>query len=94
MAQLSIRFDEDIRKQILELIDQGDFSTISEFVKYAVRKTLKDYSGRISHPPPPIKGDRGRGGLPDHSNLLRATTPTIARMSPAVIRIGMTPSRS
>lgn len=56
MTQISIRMDDDTRKRIEALVESGDFSTVSEFCKYAIRKTLNSYSGRVSPPPPMIVG--------------------------------------
>ena len=56
---ITIRLPEAIVDQIDELIKEGEFGTRAEFVKYAVRQTLKRYEGRS---PPPLgmsKGVRG-----------------------------------
>lgn len=55
----SIRLDPEIDRKIQALIDSGDFGSRTEFIMYAIRITLRDYSGRFT-PPPPINGDRGR----------------------------------
>ena len=34
------------------LVDNGDFTSRGEFLKYAIRQTLKRYEGRS--PPPPL----------------------------------------
>ena len=47
---ITIRLPEAIVDQIDELIKEGEFGTRAEFVKYAVRQTLKRYEGRS--PPP------------------------------------------
>lgn len=55
---ITIRLPEAIVDQIDELIKEGEFGTRAEFVKYAVRQTLKRYEGRS----PPLgmsKGFRG-----------------------------------
>ena len=54
----SIRLDPEIDRKIQALIDSGDFGSRTEFIMYAIRTTLRDYSGRFT--PPPINGDRGR----------------------------------
>lgn len=56
---VSVRIDAKSIEEIDRLIDEGDFSTRGEFVKYAVRQTLKRYSGRS---PPPLV--MGRDGAP------------------------------
>lgn len=53
----SIRIDPETRRKIEALVDQGDFTNVTEFIKYAIRVTLRDYSGRGSTPPPPWNED-------------------------------------
>lgn len=48
--QVNVRFPPEIMSRIQTLIDSGDFGNAVEFVRYAVRKTLKDYDERS--PPP------------------------------------------
>ena len=43
---ITIRLPEAIVQQIDSLIQDGEFGTRAEFVKYAVRQTLKRYEGR------------------------------------------------
>lgn len=40
------RFDEEIISKIDALIESGDFGSRGEFVKFAVRKILKNYEKR------------------------------------------------
>ena len=47
---ITIRLPEAIVQQIDSLIQDGEFGTRAEFVKYAVRQTLKRDEGRS--PPP------------------------------------------
>ena len=54
----SIRLTPEIERQIEDLIDSGEFGNRTEFIMYAIRMTLKNYSGRLT-PPPPL---RRRGG--------------------------------
>ena len=48
----SIRLDPEIERKIDELIESGEFGTRTEFIMYAIRITLRNYSGRILPPPP------------------------------------------
>lgn len=48
---VSVRLNKKSIEEIDRLINEGDFSTRGEFVKYAVRQTLKRYEGRS---PPPL----------------------------------------
>lgn len=48
---VSVRLNAKSIEEIDRLINEGDFSTRGEFVKYAVRQTLKRYEGRS---PPPL----------------------------------------
>ena len=91
----SIRLDPEIDRKIQALIDSGDFGSRTEFIMYAIRITLRDYSGRFT--PPPINGDRGRrGGIPEivYSSLRDTIIPTIPMINPTMIRSGMIPIRS
>ena len=45
---ITIRLPEAIVQQIDSLIADGEFGTRAEFVKYAVRQTLKRYEGRTN----------------------------------------------
>ena len=44
--QVNVRLPPEIMCKIQALIDSGDFGNAVEFVRYAVRKTLKDYDAR------------------------------------------------
>jgi len=48
--QVNIRLSEDIVADIEKLIEAGEFDSTSEFVRYAIRKTLKSFKSRT--PPP------------------------------------------
>lgn len=47
----SIRIDAETRRKIEALVERGDFTNVTEFIKYAIRVTLRDYSGRATPPP-------------------------------------------
>ena len=47
---ITIRLPTEIVDKMDDLIKDGDFGSRAEFVKYAVRQTLKRYEGRS--PPP------------------------------------------
>lgn len=44
--QVNIRLSEDLVNQIQKLIDMGEFGNLSEFVRYSIRVTLRDYPKR------------------------------------------------
>ena len=46
------RLTPEFLKKIDGLVENGDFTSRGEFLKYAVRQTLKRYEGRS--PPPPL----------------------------------------
>lgn len=48
--QLNVRVSPAILQEIDKLIESGEFGTRVEFVRYAIRMTLKDFDGRS--PPP------------------------------------------
>ena len=48
----SIRIDAETRRKIEALVERGDLTNVTEFIKYAIRVTLRDYSGRAITPPP------------------------------------------
>ena len=65
---ITIRLPETVVNQIDKLIEDGEFGTRAEFVKYAVRQTLKRYEGRS---PPPLGMSKGvRGELSIDSQWL------------------------
>ena len=47
---ISLRLSEEQLRAVDDLVRSGEFGTRAEFVKYCVRMTLKEYSGRS--PPP------------------------------------------
>lgn len=49
--QVNIRLNDEIVAQIDKLIEDGEFESVSAFVRYAIRKTLKQFETRT--PPPP-----------------------------------------
>lgn len=51
---ISLRLSEEQLRAVDDLVRSGEFGTRAEFVKYCVRMTLKDYSGR-SPPPSELK---------------------------------------
>ena len=46
------RLTPEFIKKIDSLVENGDFTSRGEFVKYAIRQTLKRYEGRS---PPPLR---------------------------------------
>ena len=50
--QLNVRLSPALLEEIDKLIESGEFGTRVEFVRYAVRMTLKSFEKR-SPPPPP-----------------------------------------
>jgi len=44
-VQISVKLPERQRKKIEELIESGVYSSVSEFIREAVRKLLKEYGG-------------------------------------------------
>ena len=66
------RLTPEFLKKIDSLVDNGDFTSRGEFLKYAVRQTLKRYEGRS---PPPL-------GLKAPERPRRAPTAT----APAVVK--------
>lgn len=66
------RLTPEFLKKIDSLVDNGDFTSRGEFLKYAVRQTLKRYEGRS---PPPL-GLR----VPERPRRVpTATAPTAAK---------------
>ncbi len=55
------RLDSSILEKIDQLINEGEFTNRGEFLKYAVRMTLKRYEGRA--PPPPAINRREEEGF-------------------------------
>ena len=49
--QLNVRLSPALLEEIDKLIESGEFGTRVEFVRYAVRMTLKSFEKR--YPPPP-----------------------------------------
>lgn len=45
--QLNVRVSQDILEKIDALIESGDFGTRVEFVRYAIRMTLKGFDKRV-----------------------------------------------
>lgn len=54
--QINIRLPLDLLDEIDVLIKSGDFGDRAEFVKYALRKTIKSYSDRGK---PSLEEDQG-----------------------------------
>lgn len=52
---ISLRLSEEQLRAVDDLVRSGEFGTRAEFVKYCVRMTLKDYSGRS---PPPLGAEK------------------------------------
>lgn len=50
--QLNVRLSPTLLEEIDRLIESGEFGTRVEFVRYAVRMTLKSFEKRL--PPPPL----------------------------------------
>lgn len=59
MIHCNFRLPTDIVTQIDELIECGDFGDRSEFIRYAIRKTLMVYGGRCQTPSSKIEVMRG-----------------------------------
>ena len=57
--QLNVRLSPTLLEEIDRLIESGEFGTRVEFVRYAVRMTLKSFEKRLP-PPPLIKRPGGR----------------------------------
>ena len=49
--QLNVRLTPALLAEIDKLVESGEFGNRVEFVRYAIRMTLKDFDGRS--PPPP-----------------------------------------
>ena len=49
--QIKVRLDESTINQINDLISQGEFFSMVDFLRYATIQTLKRYEGRS---PPPL----------------------------------------
>ena len=52
--QIKVRLDESTINQINDLISQGEFFSMADFLRYATIQTLKRYEGRS--PPPRTEG--------------------------------------
>lgn len=54
---VTVRFSDETAAEMDRLIDNGDFATRGEFVKYCVRQVLKTYKGRGPPPQHSLKED-------------------------------------
>ena len=53
--QLNVRVSPTILQEIDKLVESGEFGNRVEFVRYAIRMTLKQFEGGKSrYPPPPL----------------------------------------
>ena len=51
--QINVRLDQDTIDRINQLIQEGEFYSMAEFLRYASNQLLKRYEGRSPPPPPP-----------------------------------------
>ena len=51
--QLNVRVSPAILSEIDKLVDSGEVGNRVEFVRYAIRMTLKEFEGGRKRPPPP-----------------------------------------
>ena len=52
--QINVRLDVQTIDRINQLIDDGEFSNMADFLRYSVNQMLKSYAGR-SPPPSELK---------------------------------------
>jgi Arc/MetJ-type ribon-helix-helix transcriptional regulator len=45
---IHLRIEPNIKKEILEITENNNFSSVSEFVKDAIRKSIEDYKKKIA----------------------------------------------
>lgn len=57
--QINVRLEQSTIDQINQLIQEGEFYSMAEFLRYAAIQTLKRYEGRS--PPPSDRGMKGAG---------------------------------
>lgn len=81
--QVNMRVPIELLDEIDRIIKSGDFGDRSEFIKYAIRKTLQNYSGRGQNPPPLVR----REGIEAHSSLPTYISPS---STAAMTSIGIT----
>lgn len=52
MIQINVRIDEKSLEELQHLVEEGEFTNVSEAIRYCIRKQIKSFEKGRSPPPP------------------------------------------